>query len=123
MTTIGQLTERFTILQPTSTENPDTGGRVPGPPVVVADVRGALEPMTATEALSTLGRLTQQDLGIVNTATHVLTTWFRPDVTVGQFVEYQDAKRQQVRHFEITQVSSPEERGVFLVLGCIERVQ
>jgi head-tail adaptor len=122
MTSIGQLTEQFTILQPTATTNPDTGGQVPGPPVEIAKVRGALAPLTATESLATLGRVTQQDLGIVNTATHVLTTWFRPDVTVGQYIEYQDAKRQAVRHFEITQVSSPDERGVWLVVGCVERV-
>jgi head-tail adaptor len=123
MTTIGQLTERVTIWEPVFTTNPETGGQVPGDPRLIATVRGSLVPMSATEALSTMGRALQQDLGVINTATHVLTLWFRPDVTVGQFVEYDDPKRETVRHFEITQVASPAERGVWLVLGCVERVQ
>lgn len=122
MTTVGQLTERLTILAPTFTTNPDTGGQIPGPPVVIADVRGSIVPATAAELLSAAGSRFSQDIGIINTATHVVTMWFRPDVTVGQYVDYLDSKRQLTRHFEITSVTSPDERGVWLVLGCIERV-
>lgn len=123
MTTIGELTERVSIVQPTGTINPDTGGTIEGPPVVVAEnIRALIVPRSATEALSTPQPLIGQDLGILNTATHVLTTWFRPDVTVGQYVEYQDGKRGTTRRFEITQVTSPSERGDWLVLGCVERV-
>jgi hypothetical protein len=122
MTHIGDLTEYVTILQPTGVINPDTGGTVEGAPTVVADVRAAIALRSATEALSTPQPLIGQDLGIVNTATHVLTTWFRPDVTVGQFVEYVDSKSGITRRFEITQASSPNERGEWLVLGLVERV-
>lgn len=119
---IGALTERVTILQPTGTVNPDTGGTVEGVPVLVADLRASIVPRSATESLSSPQPLIGQDLGILNTATHVLTTWFRPDVTVGQFVEYVDSKRGTTRRFEITQVYSPAELGEWLVLGCVERV-
>lgn len=122
MTTLGQLRERFVVYQPTYTVNPDTGGQVAGPPTLVADVRGSVVPRSASETLSTPQPLIGQDLGILNTATHVLTTWFRPDVTVGQFVEYADSKRGQIRQFEITHVYSPDERGTWLVLLCVERV-
>ena len=122
--TIGELTGRCTIVQPTYTTNPDTGGQVPGDPVIVAaDVRALLLPAGATEGISTLGRALQQDLGIINTATHVLTIWFRADVTVGQSIDYEDARRGTIRHFEITQVVDAEPRTPWLVLGVIERVQ
>jgi len=120
--TVGQFTESVTILQPVATTNPDTGGQVPSTPAVVATVRAAIRGRSATEAFSTPQALIGQDLGIVNTATHLVTMWFRPDVTVGQFLEYADTKRQTTRHFEITAVSSPDERGPYLVLACIERV-
>ena len=119
---IGDLTERVTIVAPTTTTNPDTGGQVPGTPTVIAAAYASIVARTATELLSTQA-LISQDLGIVNTATHVVTTWFRPDVTVGQYVEYEDSKRQTTRRFEITSVTSPDERGEWLVLACIERVQ
>jgi Bacteriophage head-tail adaptor len=120
--TVGELTERMRIMQPVGTTNPDTGGQVPGTPIVIAEVRGLIVPRAGTEAFSSAQGLISQDLGIVNTATHLVTLWFRPDVSVGQFIEYDDAKRQLTRQFEITQVASPEERGRWLVLACIERV-
>ncbi len=122
-TALGALTERITIYAPTFTVNPDTGGQIPGTPrVVAANVRAEIVPRTATEALSTPQALIGQDLGIINTATHIVTTWFRPDVDVGHYVEYDDAKRGTTRTFEITQVYSPAEQGVWLVLACVERV-
>jgi len=122
MTTIAQLTERVTLLQPTGTINPDTGGTVEGTPAVIADVRAAIATRSGLERLSTPQALLSNDLGIVNTATHVLTIWFRPDVTVGQYVEYLDPKRGTLRRFDIQQLASPDERGQWLLLGCVERV-
>ena len=122
MTTVAALTEQITILAPTGTINPDTGGTIEGTPTPIATVRAAIVPRTGTEAVSTPQGLVAQDLGIVNTATHLVTIWFRPDVLAGHYVEYADPKRGTTRSLEITQVASPDERGQWLVLACIERV-
>jgi hypothetical protein len=123
MTAIADLTAQITILARTGTINPDTGGTISGPSTPIAVVRAAIAPRGGLEALSTAQPLIGADLGIVNTATHVITTWFRPDVTVGQWIEYQDPTRGGLsRSFEITQLASPAERGQWLVLGCVERV-
>jgi len=126
MTTIAALTEQVRILERTGTINPDTGGTVEGPPTVVAgNVRAAIVPRSGAEALGvTPAGDVGLSLGIVNTATHVVTLWFRPDVLVGHFVEYADPKRPTAppRIFEITQALTPDERAQWLVLAVVERV-
>jgi hypothetical protein len=122
MTAIAALREQITLLAPTGITNPDTGGTIPGPPAPVATVRAAIVPRSGLEALATPQPLLGQDLGILNTATHLVTIWFRPDVAVGQFVEYADPKRGTLRRFEITYLFSPSELGQWLVLACVERL-
>lgn len=123
MTTIAGLTERVTILARTGTINPDTGGTVEGPPMLVADVRAAILPRSGLEALAGPAPIGAATLGIVNTATHVITIWFRPDVEVGHYLEYADPKRgAAVRVFDITSTATPDERAQWLELGVVERV-
>jgi len=123
MTAIAELREQVTIYARTGTTNPDTGGTIAGPSTPVATVRAAIVPRAGLEALSTQQPLIGADLGIVNTATHLVTLWYRPDVTVGQWLEYLDPKRgDALRTFEITKIGSPDERGQWLVLEVVERV-
>jgi hypothetical protein len=123
MTTIAALREQVTIYARTGTENPDTGGTIAGPSTPVATVRAAIVPRGGLEGASTDQPLVGADLGIVNTATHNVTLWFRPDVTVGQWLEYADPKRGgMTRKFEITKIGSPDELGQWLVLEVVERV-
>jgi head-tail adaptor len=112
---VGSLTEMVTIVQPLYRINPDTGGQVPDGERLIGDVWAAIEPIATAESLLQ-ARGIGRDVGVVNIATHRVTVWANPDITVGCVVHY------GARVFEITGVEPDgDARAPFLQLACVER--
>jgi head-tail adaptor len=82
--------------------------------VILADEPAAITQLAAAERLRGAGQAAE--------ATHRLTLWYRPEVTVAMRAIYADPHAGRTRTFEIVTVRNVDERGVELELEAIERV-
>jgi len=120
---VGLLNKRVRILEPTVIHDPITGGVVPGPPKVIAELLAGIEP-------AMLSRLLKEEIvggAITNTETHHVTFWYVPGVTVSQYVEYPYVEYPgggptKIRQFEILEVRQVYEDYRLIELLCKERV-
>jgi head-tail adaptor len=90
------------------------GGSTSTPTTILADEPAAIAQIAAAERLQ--GGVQSAE------ATHRLSLWYRPGITVAMRVIYVDPHAGRTRTFEIVTVRNLEERGVELELEAIERV-
>ena len=90
------------------------GGSTTTATVILADEPAAIAQIAAAERLR--GGVQSAE------ATHRLTLWYRPEITVAMRALYQDPHAGRLRVFEILVVRNVNEAGVELELEAIERV-
>jgi hypothetical protein len=95
--------------------DPDTGGIVPTDPVLVCKMFAGVEPLIGRPLLE---QLVEGDL--VNRVDAVVTCWYREDLTVAMYLEFEVAHLP--RHLEILDIRDRQFGHRYLELYCQERV-
>ena len=116
------------LFAPGGTLDPDSGGLVPGPPRLVAEILAAIEPAM----LSRLVKETMAGGTISNTESYHVTFWYVPGVSVSQYLEFDDTDYPEpadgspppvrVRTLDILEVREVQQANRYLELLCKERV-
>jgi len=112
---IALLSWRVRVYRPSQVIDPIYGGIPDGDPTLVCEIFAGIEP--------TIGRPLLEQLAsgqVTNRIDHVVTCWYRQDITTAMFIEFDDVA--QVRHLEILDI---RDRGLghrYLELYCQERV-
>jgi len=112
---IALLTYYVTVYRPAQTIDVELGGLVPGDPVLVCQMFAGIEPILGRPLLEQLG-----DAQLTNRIDHRVTCWYRKELTVAMFIEFDDETMK--RHLEILNI---RDRGLghrYQELYCQERV-
>jgi hypothetical protein len=117
-TRVGALIHRLRLMKPTSTMDPITGGITPGPPELVIECVGGVEPFELNVVREVIGGGGM----FINVAQLMVTIWYVPGVSVGQYWEWVDAAEGRTRHLEIMTVRDQAEAHRYIEMLCQEKV-
>jgi hypothetical protein len=103
------------VFRPAQVLDPEYAGIVPGDPVLVCQMFAGVEPTIGRPLLEQLAGGT-----LVNRIDHVVTCWFRPELTVAMWMEFEDGG--MTRRLEILDIRDRQLGHRYQELYCQERV-
>jgi hypothetical protein len=115
---IGGLVHYVEIWQPGEMIDPDTGGIIEGPPVLLGQVFAAVEPAALTSQQETLADAGQ----ILTINVFTVTTPYQAYLTGTSLIDFWDLGLQKTRRLEVVALRDVGQWGRYQEALCKERV-
>jgi hypothetical protein len=116
---VGAMRHRVQVMKPGSIIlDPDSGGLIPGPPVLAFTMACAIEPGTLESMQETLTGEGQ----VLAVHTFIVTNHHQPQLAETMLIDFWDQALKRTRRLEIATVRDVEQAGRYQESLCKERI-